>query len=205
MQIFLYFLTVLSNMNADHYRKRARIFLGLAIPYYILMGVIFYFAKDPLNVFESQLAFEAWIIRNEYFWITYNGGMTAYRIAQYLDFGFMILYGGFIFFTLRGWAIKMEEESDKILYDVMVKWGHRAKTLAWCGIVAAGLDVVENLLIFQMLEYYYFHQDVLAIQAFFYSFCALIKWILLGFCLVLYIFLSLLYKRKTKLSGKNTL
>lgn len=190
-------------MNYPQYRKLNWILFIIFIIYYVTMGIIFSFTGDPYNVFESQLAFSARTLQREYFWILYEGNMALYRLVQAMDFGFMIVYGTLIFTVLRGWTVKIDEDPNKELSDILEKWSDRTWNLAWCGYIAAGLDVIENILIFMMINEYTFHPWFPEEWAFYHSLCALIKWILIFFCIGIFLYVSNLYNQKKKLLGAS--
>ncbi|MHA1377349.1 MAG: hypothetical protein ACTSRG_03095 [Candidatus Helarchaeota archaeon] len=112
--------------------------LILAIGSYLVMGLIFLQAGGSMDIMGSQLSFSGFKMKMQYFPMVMTGGIDSYRIAQILDYIFMVGYGSLIFSL----ALSIGRNFDSI--SVWRKMGY---ILAILGIIAACLDGFENLFI----------------------------------------------------------
>lgn len=102
---------------------------------YLVMGYIFLLSGDTAGIFASQLSFSADFLRNQYAAIIASGGMDYYRLAQTLDFGFMIAYG------LLAFALSITIARK---FDPPSRWRASGFIVAIIGPLSAILDAVEN-------------------------------------------------------------
>lgn len=146
---------------------------------YCIMTYFHSLANDPVqNIFESQLSFSAEFMKWQY--SSMGEGIKYYRWVAITDYGFMLGYGLLIFCLALTIARKFDFDS---------KWRHSGYVMAIFGIIAAGLDAIENGFILAMLIDPSGFPDFLAIA---HSSFALVKWTL-GFIAVGYILLALFY------------
>ena len=131
---------------------------------YPLMSYAFLLAENPGDVMSSQLSFSAEYMREYYKNI---GNLEQYRLAETLDYGFMVSYGSLIVALALILARKFEESS---------KMRQSGYLIAILGLAAAGLDAIENMFILLMLTD---PSGFPAMWALAHSTFALIKWILL--------------------------
>jgi len=145
---------------------------GLAI--YIVMAMLSMLSGTPTNrIIEGQISFSDAILKDIY-WNTSDLGL--YRIAQILDYGFMVGYGLFIFSTSLILARKFQKDS------LMNKIG---VNLAIGGIIAAFLDAFENIFILLTLQDPFGFPPLYAI---FQSVFAGPKWIIIAIALLYDVF-----------------
>ena len=149
--------------------KRLMIFsiilLAIIFP---IMNIFFILSGYPVSFLESQLSFNGQILKAHYL-IT---NIDLYRIAQILDFGYMISYGSLIFTLALIACRKFKTESS---------WAKMGCIISILGFLAACCDAGENAFILAMLSEPFSFPDILAII---HSFFALIKWILLPICIL---------------------
>lgn len=131
---------------------------------YPFMGYYFLLSENPGDVTASQLSFSGEYMKAYYAAI---GNIDLYRIAETLDYGFMVSYCCLIVSLALIIARKFEEDSP------IRKSGY---FMVLFGIIAAGLDAVENGFILAMLTDPSGFPNLWAIA---HSTFALIKWILL--------------------------
>ena len=140
---------------------------------YFTMNYFHSLANDPVtNIFETQLSFSAEFMRWQY--ASMGEGIEYYRWVAITDYGFMVGYGLLIFCL----ALKISRK-----FAIHSKPRDIGSVMALFGLVAAGLDAIENAFILAMLSDPTGFPDFLAIA---HSSFALVKWTL-GFIAVLYI------------------
>ena len=127
----------------------------------------FNISGDVIPIIQSQLSFSGRFLKDQYLIIMNSGGLTYYRTAQLLDYGFMISYG-FIFFSLVC-LVGIDAETDSF-------W---EKTHGIFSIMSIGVilfDALENVFILLTLNNPQNFPDIWAIV---HSTFALVKYILL--------------------------
>ncbi len=135
----LSFLNKLDNWPSPNKIRLMAIFgLILTILVYILMGMVFMQAGYSMNFFASQLSFNGFSMKLEYFPMVIFNGLGAYRIGQILDYLFMVGYGTLIFSLAL--IIGRKYESTSI-------WRKSSFIIAVVGIITAILDGLENAFI----------------------------------------------------------
>ena len=139
-----------------------------------IMNVFFILSGYPVSFLESQLSFNGQILKTHYL-VT---NIDLYRIAQTLDYGYMLSYGLIIFSIALIVGRKFDKES---------LWTKMGCIIAFLGLLAALCDTGENAFILAMLSNPLGFPDVWAII---HSIFALIKWILLLVC-ILWIIIAL--------------
>jgi len=155
------------------------------------MSYFFFQSQDPLGIFQSQLSFSATTLRAEYYQISLLGGMRDYRLAQTLDFGFMLVYGILIFAICVKWARLIEAKVED-----SGSWAKMGYIAAVMGILAAGCDVVENIFILKMISTQPSSFDFPNNWALIHSSFALIKWILLIISIGWYVTIRIKFRNK---------
>lgn len=136
----------------------------------IIMGQFFTLSGFPRDqVITSELCFSGPYIKALYALMT---NVSAFALAQGLDYIFMVTYGLFIFSMALFIARMFDEDS---LYR---KIGY---IIAILGIVAALLDVMENLFIFLTLTDPINFPDWWAVAE---SAFSLPKWIIIGVAII---------------------
>jgi len=163
-------MSLFDKMETEPSYKTLRILLyiglGLFFIFYPLMSYYFFLSGYQMNVMASQLSFSGEILKDSYLVMYYNGDINAYRIAQILDYIFMISYGLMVFSI----AIVQARKTNIIWIK---KLGF---ILAIGGIIAAGLDAIENGFILATLTDIMNFPDWWAVA---HSAFALPKWIIL--------------------------
>ncbi|MGV9171865.1 MAG: hypothetical protein ACOC44_06820 [Promethearchaeia archaeon] len=132
---------------------------------YPIMGYFFMVAGSPANIMESQLSFSADYMKQYYASIA---DLNTYRIAEILDYGFMVSYG-LLSFSLA-FIIGRSFEKGTV-------WRSSGMIAAFLALIAPSCDALENMFILLMLENPTRFPDFYALA---HSSFALIKWILLG-------------------------
>ncbi len=160
---------VLAKFNTWPSPKRTRLVLIVAfilmIFMYAVLGFFFFLSGDQTNMLASQLSFNGTALKAQYAAILPT--IEAYRNAQISDYGFMASYAAFIFALAITIARKFDEKAP------LRKAGFY---IAILGIVAAGLDAMENLFILLTLANPTGFPDWWAVA---HSCFALPKWIIL--------------------------
>ena len=133
---------------------------------YPFMGYYFFVSNYSINIFESQLSFNAALLRTAYTAMNADQ-LFFYRAAETLDYGFMVSYSMLIISLALIIARKFDESSI---------WRKSGYCIVLLGIVAACLDAIENGFILSMTANPLSFPDIWAIA---HSSFALIKWILL--------------------------
>ena len=133
----------------------------------VLMNIFLAQSGDTTNMFASQLSFSGSFLKGQYSPMVITGGLSAYRTAMIIDYPFMVGYGLLIFAILLvvGRLFGSSEQLGKIAYIFAV-----------LGLVAAGLDAIENMFILMTLGNPLFFPDSWAVM---HSIFALPKWILI--------------------------
>ncbi|MCK4239639.1 MAG: hypothetical protein KAX33_10980 [Candidatus Lokiarchaeota archaeon] len=152
--------------------KKNRVLLIFSIILlFIVYPIMTYFSiisNYPVNYLESQLSFSGEIIKSHF--NTMNTvDINNYRIAEILDYGFMVSYGILIFSLALIIARKFDEST---------RWRKSGFLIAILGIIAASLDAIENGFILAMLTDPLGFPDIWAVS---HSLVSLMKWILLFF------------------------
>ncbi|MFX1295995.1 MAG: hypothetical protein ACFFD2_14240 [Promethearchaeota archaeon] len=124
--------------SPDKIRFIAIFSLIVIILAYIFMGMFFMLANYSMNFFASQLSFNAFSMKLEYFPMVISNKIGAYGIGQILDYLFMIGYGTLIFSL----ALIIGRK-----YDSATIWRRSSYIIAILGIAAAILDGIENAFI----------------------------------------------------------
>lgn len=158
------FLEKLSDWPSPKITKLLVIFgLILLIIIYPIMNYFYIISKYPVDVMTSQLSFSGEILKSQY----KETNIEFYRIAQSLDYGFMVSYGTLIF-TL---ALIIARKFDKVSI-----WRKSGYIVAILGIIAACFDGIENIFILAMLTDPSSFPNIWAIL---HSCFALAKWIMI--------------------------
>ncbi len=139
----------------------------------------FKISGDVIPIVQSQLSFSGQFLKDQYAIIINSGGLTYYRTAQILDYGFMISYGG-IFFCLVC-LIGINAGPDSF-------WNKTTKIFAAIAIGTTIFDALENLLILITLTNPTNFHNALAII---HSIFALVKYILI-YLVIAWVFLGLI-------------
>ena len=178
-------LEKLSNWPTPRITKHLLIFsIILWIVVYPFLCFFFEISNYPVWFWESQLSFNGDIIKSHL--KTMNSEeINLYRIAQSLDYLFMIAYGTFYFAI----SIILSRKFDK--NSAFKKFGYM---VAICGPIAACCDAIENFFIFLMIQDPTGFPNVWAII---HSYFALVKYILLFICFS-WVIIAALVRLKTK-------
>lgn len=152
----------------------------LFVVVYPIMTLFFWLSGYPTNFFSSQLSFSAQVLKAHY-QVT---NIDLYRIAQTFDYGFMVSYGCLLFCLALVIARKFNDDSI---------WKKIGVVIAFLGVIAACCDAIENGFIHAMLIDPLNFPDIWAIL---HSIFALIKWILLPFCILWIVMAFILIKIK---------
>ena len=169
--------------------KRVRQFLICCI---ILLVIIYpimmylFLISYPVNFIESQLSFSGTKLKAFHLTMS-NEDFFFYRIANVLDYGFMVSYGG-IFFCL-GLILARK-------FDLDSGWRKFGYILVIITIIAPCCDAIENVFILLMLTNPLGFPDIWALI---HSFFALVKFILifLGFSWFSIILVKYLFSRRS--------
>ena len=132
------------------------------------MSLIFQASGDTVSFIVSQLSFNGELMKEELSIVIATGGMENYKLAQSLDFAFMVLYATLIFTGIIQLARKFPDQSS---WQVTGFW------FAITGPIAAACDAVENTFILLMVQEPATFPDVYTVI---HSLFALVKWILLA-------------------------
>lgn len=149
--------------------KRVRQFLICCIILFVIIYPIMMFLFSisyPVNFIESQLSFSGTILKAFHLTMS-NEDFFLYTIANVLDYGFMVSYGG-IFFCL-GLIIARK-------FDIDSGWRKFGYILVIIAIIAPCCDAIENVFIFLMLTNPLGFPDIWALI---HSYFALVKFILM--------------------------
>ncbi|MBD3194997.1 MAG: hypothetical protein GF317_08085 [Candidatus Lokiarchaeota archaeon] len=142
---------------------RYLIVFALVLLFIIYPFMMYYYtvSQYPVSFFESQLSFNGELLKSHYS-IT---NIDLYRIAQSLDYGFMVSYGILLFCISLIVARNFEENT---------LWSKLGFLMPVLGVFAPLLDAAENLFILLMLTDPLGFPNILALL---HSFCALFKYI----------------------------
>jgi len=141
--------------------------IGIIGVLYPFMGFFFFSSGYPVDFMTSQLSFSGATLKAHYA-VTI---IDIYRIAQILDYIFMVGYGCLSFSLALIIARSFEEDS---------KWRNTGYRVAIMGPIAACLDAIENAFILAMLTDPLGFPDIWAIT---HSCFALVKYIFLLSCI----------------------
>ena len=160
--------------------------LALFIIIYPILGYFFYISNYPVSFFESQLSFSGTIIKSHLRTMS-SEDISIYRIAQLIDYVYIVSYGSLYFSLSLFIARKFETDSG---------WRKSGYFSAIFGLISACCDAIENVFILLMLTDPQGFPDLWAIT---HSCFALIKFILIGFFLIWVILagITLLIKKKS--------
>ncbi len=151
--------------------KTTRLLLIFSFLLYIIISPIltyfFTISNYPVSFVESQLSFSGATIKSHFSTMSAED-INIYRIAQLIDYVFMVSYGTLIFSLALTIARKFEENSG---------WRKTGYLASVFGIVAACCDAIENAFILLMLTDPLGFPDIWAIA---HSCFALVKFILMG-------------------------
>ena len=147
-------------------RQLLKINTILLIALYPILTYLFLISY-PVNFAESQLSFSGAVIKSHHKMMT-NEQFFLYRIANIVDYLFMILYGT-IFFCISLISARKIESS--------LKWSRTGYFIALLGIMSAVCDGIENIFIFMMLSDPLNFPNIWAIT---HSVFALVKGIFMG-------------------------
>ncbi len=117
--------------------------LVILVIIYPLMSWFFLQSGDTTNTFVSQLSFSGLFLKNQYAQMILSGDLNSYRIAQCLDYGFMISYGLLVFCVNLIISRK---------YDVNSKWHSLGLLASLTGVLATCCDATENAFILLTLS-----------------------------------------------------
>ena len=131
------------------------------------MSMLFIQSGGPTDIIGSQLSFNGAQMKSEYLPIVIFNGVDAYRLAQTLDYLFMLGYGMAIFCLALIIGRKFETTS---------RWRRMGCIIAILGIAAGGLDAIENAFILLTLTDPLLFPDWWTVA---HSCFALPKWIIL--------------------------
>jgi len=156
------------------------ILLFLVYPFLTWLFLISY----PVSFIESQLSFSGTAIKS----FNSLANIELYRLANILDYGFMVSYGG-IFFSL-GLIIARKLEAGTI-------WRNIGFIMVFLALIAPTCDAIENVFILLMLSNPLSFPDIWAIT---HSIFALIKYIIMfiGFGWIFVAIIKLIVIRKSK-------
>ena len=151
--------------------KKTKLILYFSIALYIIIYPIlgYYFAASnyPVSFIESQLSFSGEVIKSHH--RTMNSEeLNLYRIAQLIDYIYMIAYGT-LYFSLSLYIARK--------FDEISKWRESGYYIAILGLTSAVCDGIENIFILLMLTDPLGFPDIWAII---HSCFALVKFILIG-------------------------
>jgi hypothetical protein len=156
------------------------ILLFIVYPFLTWLFLISY----PVSFIESQLSFSGTAIK------AFNNvaNIELYRLANILDYGFMVSYGG-IFFSL-GLIIARKLEKGSI-------WRSIGYIMVFLALIAPSCDAIENAFILLMLSDPLAFPDVWAVI---HSWFALIKYIIMfiGFGWIFIAIVKLIIVKKAK-------
>jgi hypothetical protein len=168
-------MTFYNKMESVPSNKTLRILLyialGLFFIFYPLMSYCFFLSGYDTNVMASQLSFSGVKLKESYMVFNTTGDLSAYRTAQILDYIFMISYGLIIYAVA---IVQARRTNNQLLKKI-------GFILAIGGLVAAGLDAIENIFILATLTDYSNFPDWWAVA---HSIFALPKWILIYSALI---------------------
>lgn len=150
---------------------------------YPIMSVFFMQSGYEMNVMQSQLSFNGSILKSSYAIMVLYGTIDSYRIAQILDYGFMITYAVLVFCLAFNQARKLPP-------SLMKKAGY---ILGFGGILAAIFDAIENAFILLTLTDPLRFPDWWAVA---HSAFALPKWILLWTAIIWYVAAIIMEKKQ---------
>jgi len=152
---------------------------------YVVLGYFFLLSGDPVNVMSSQLSFSDMFLRSEYSRIV---NVDAFKIAQGLDYGFMVSYA-LLIFSLALILGRWYSENSSIR--------RQSHFFAVSGPIAACADAIENLFIFLTVAD---PAGFPAWEAIAMSIAATIKWVLIfaamTWAIVVVVYHFIVVKRK---------
>lgn len=129
-----------------------------------IMAICNVLSGNTANTFLSQLSFSGQFMKAQY---AATSNLDAYRLAEMVDFGFMVGYGSLIISLALIIARKFDENTF---------WKKSGYIIVPMGIVTACLDAIENCFIMAMLSNPVSFPNDWAIA---HSSFALVKWVLL--------------------------
>ena len=150
----------------------------------------FKISGDVIPITQSQLSFSGQFLKDQYAIIINSGGLTYYRTAQILDYGFMISYGGIFFCLVCLVGSKVELDSF---------WRKTTNIFAGFAIGIIVFDALENLFILITLTNPTNFPNVLAII---HSIFALVKYVLL-YLVIAWVFLGSISNIINKIKRKS--
>jgi hypothetical protein len=161
------FILNLEDQPSDAQLKKIQmISLILSVAIYALMAYVFFLSGSPVeNMMAGQLSFDGYYLKWQIYLFTEDLGL--YRIAQVMDYGFMLGYGLLIFTS----ALRVSRGINKDSLPHKI-----GMYMAVSGIIAAIFDACENLFILLTLMEPFGFPDVLGVI---HSCFALVKWILI--------------------------
>ncbi len=181
----------------DHLKISKKKLLILLVSFFVLLIIIFtimiHFFKisgDVIPIVQSQLSFSGQFLKDQYSIIINSDGLSYYRTAQILDYGFMISYGGIFFCLVCLVGINADPDSF---------WNKTTKIFAPIAIGTTIFDALENLFILITLTDPTNFPNVLAII---HSIFALIKYILI-YIVVAWVFLGIISNMINKIKKKK--
>jgi hypothetical protein len=176
----------LENLQAKMLKRLAIVALLSSVIVYIVLGYYFLMSGDPVSAMESQLSFSDMFLRSELMRII---NVEAFKIAQGIDYGFMVSYGLLIFSLALIIGRKFADNSNI---------RNQSYFFSMSGPIAACADAVENLFIFLTVAD---PSGFPAWEAIAMSIAAAMKWILLfttmgwAVAVVVYYFVSVNRKK----------
>lgn len=144
----------------------------------IVVNYVFSLSNYPVSFMESQLSFSGIAIKSHYA-VMSQYEINIYKLAQLVDYVYLIIYGLFIFSLCIYIGRKLNKH--KFIYN-------SSNMMASAGILAATCDAIENGFILLMASH---PKTFLNIYAIVHSVFASIKFILLGL-IIIWIIISLL-------------
>ena len=175
----------LERMPAKKLKMMVIVAFLLSVIIYSVMAYFFVISGDPVNTMESQLSFSYMFLRSEFERIP---RLDAYKIAQGLDYGFMISYGLLIFSLALIMGRKFPDDSNI---------RNQSYFFSVSGPIAACADAIENVFIFLTVAD---PSGFPAWEAIAMSIAAAVKWILIfttmGWAVAVAVYYFFVLKRK---------
>ena len=172
--------------------KTKLLLIGSIILYLIVYPILNYYyiiSNYPVSVFESQLSFSGAAIKSHLRTMS-SAEIDLYRIAQIIDYPYMLAYGTLYFSLSLYISRKFDEDSG---------WRKTGYISAIFGVISACCDATENVFILLMLTDPQGFPDAWAIT---HSYFALVKFTLMGL-IIIWIILAALTLLIRKLKNKS--
>lgn len=156
----------------------------------IFVNYMFSLSNYPVSFMESQLCFSGKIIKSHFAQMTPTD-LHIYTLAQFVDYGYMIVYG--LLILVIGIFLGR-------LIPLHSRWHYTSYLFGLTGIVATCCDGVENIFILLMISNPTGFPNSFAVI---HSCFASIKFALLGFFIIWFIVLSMFIILKRRQQKKK--